>query len=711
MINLKENVDAFIKHVKEKYDPNLPLVFWIDLFCGAGGTSTGIHLSNAKNVFVAACVNHDKNAINSHAENHPYSLHFTEDIRDFAVVTQLKSMVEKLRDVFPGCKIKIWASLECTNFSKAKGGMSRDADSRTLAEHMFMYTILNPDVFWFENVREFMAWGPLDENGKPVSKKNGVDYLAWVNKLQSYGYGYDFKILNSADFGAYQSRERLFIQFPKKGIPFAWPEQTHSKKGSTNDLFSMPKWKPVREVLDLEDEGVSIFSRKKPLSENTEKRILAGLEKFVAKGENSFIKKYYSGRPAGKVISVDGPAGTVKTIDGQAIVKVDPFSMQYNSGNDSNRVKSLDEPVGTITTGNSHAVVFPETKDVEVSCNCGNIWITSEDKYQKEPCSKCGGFEGHITFLNTYYNNTAPKSIEDPSPVVTTKDRISKIDVKFILDYQYGSTAHSIEQPSATLLTKDKFAKIDVKFIDQQYGNSKPSSIELPIGTLTGNPKFALINTQFISNQYSGGGQHTDIDGTCSAVLNVPKQNLLTTNQWVMNTNFKNVGKSLDEPSSTLTASRRHPYLVNANSSTCPPISLDIPSPSITSRTHLLINPSWFGNTSTIEEPSCTVIARQDKSPLYLLAAEYGPIAWVVFEEDSETMIKIKEFMVRHNISDIKMRMLKIQELKQIQGFPKDYKLIGTQTEQKKYIGNAVEVNMAKALALADYDLELKIAA
>jgi DNA (cytosine-5)-methyltransferase 1 len=53
--------------------------------------------------------------------------------------------------------------------------------------------------------------------------------------------------------------------------------------------------------------------------------------------------------------------------------------------------------------------------------------------------------------------------------------------------------------------------------------------------------------------------------------------------------------------------------------------------------------------------------------------------------------------------------MLNIPELKQIQGFPRDYKLIGTQTEQKKYIGNAVEVNMAKALAVADYEMENKL--
>ncbi len=57
--------------------------------------------------------------------------------------------------------------------------------------------------------------------------------------------------------------------------------------------------------------------------------------------------------------------------------------------------------------------------------------------------------------------------------------------------------------------------------------------------------------------------------------------------------------------------------------------------------------------------------------------------------------------MAIYGIADIKMRMLKIPELKQIMGFPKNYKLVGTQAEQKKYIGNAVEVNMARVLCEA----------
>lgn len=60
-------------------------LLYIDLFCGAGGTSTGVELAKDENgqkiAKVIACVNHDANAIASHAANHPDALHFTEDIR------------------------------------------------------------------------------------------------------------------------------------------------------------------------------------------------------------------------------------------------------------------------------------------------------------------------------------------------------------------------------------------------------------------------------------------------------------------------------------------------------------------------------------------------------------------------------------------------------------------------------------------------------
>lgn len=96
--------------------------------------------------------------------------------------------------------------------------------------------------------------------------------------------------------------------------------------------------------------------------------------------------------------------------------------------------------------------------------------------------------------------------------------------------------------------------------------------------------------------------------------------------------------------------------------------------------------------------------------PSFVKIASDGNIIIEVYESDIPIVKKIKEFMAMYQIVDILMRMLKIPELKRIMGFPENYKLIGTQAEQKKYIGNAVEVGMAKALceALARKLIELK---
>ena len=89
-----------------------------------------------------------------------------------------------------------------------------------------------------------------------------------------------------------------------------------------------------------------------------------------------------------------------------------------------------------------------------------------------------------------------------------------------------------------------------------------------------------------------------------------------------------------------------------------------------------------------------------DKMPPYLISTENG-VGIEIYDTDSKMTTKIKEFMAVYGIVDIKMRMLKIKELKLIMGFPENYVLKGTQAEQKKYIGNAVEVNMARVLCEA----------
>lgn len=538
-------------------------IFVIDLFCGAGGLSEGVEearLNGRKCAKVVCCVNHDKNAILSHDANIPDALHFIEDIRTLEL-SPINAIVERIRQLYPDAMIMLHASLECTNFSKAKGGQPRDADSRTLAEHLFHYIdVIDPDYIQIENVEEFISWGDMDENGKPISMDKGRLYQKWVRNVKKYGYNFEHRILNAADYGAYTTRKRFFGIFAKKGLPIVFPEPTHCK-GGRNDMFSkLEKWKPVKEVLDFSDEGTTIF-REKPLSEKTLERIYAGLIKFVAGGKDAFLIKYNSMSRTGKYNApgVDEPCPVVATQGRLGVAQVCFLSKQF-SGHPESKNVSVEEPAGAITCKDHHA------------------------------------------FVSAYYGNGHNHSVELPAPTVTTRDRL---------------------------------ALIESRFLDMQYGNGSPASLESPAGTLTTNPKLNLVSCQ----------------------------------PWIMNTAFSNIGSSIEEPSQTITANRKW---------------------------HYLMNPQFNSAESSVDNPYFTLIARMDKMPPYLVATETGQVAIEIYETDSPMTRKIKEFMALYGIVDIKMRMLRIPELKRIMGFPEDYVLVGTQADQKKFIGNAVEVTQAR---------------
>lgn len=569
-------------------------LFMIDLFCGAGGLSEGVEearLDGNRCAKVVCCVNHDKNAILSHDANIPDALHFIEDIRTLEL-SPISTIVERIRQLYPDAMIMLHASLECTNFSKAKGGQPRDADSRTLAEHLFRYIdVIDPDYIQIENVEEFMSWGDMDEKGKPISMDKGRLYQKWVRNVKKYGYNFEHRILNAADFGAYTTRKRFFGIFAKKSLPIVFPEPTHCK-GGRQDMFSkLEKWKPVKEVLDFSDEGTTIF-REKPLAEKTLERIYAGLIKFVAGGKDAFLSRYNTVRPQDTCKSVDEPCGVLTTENRFAKVQVSFLSKQF-SGHPESKNVSVEEPAGAITC-----------KD-------------------------------HHVFVSAYYGNGHNHSVDLPAPTVTTKDRMALIESRFMCSYNFKDTGKDINQPCPTLLTKDRLSLV----------------------------------SPFFMNQYSGGGQVSDINSPCPAVTTTPKQNLVTCQPWIMNTAFSNVGSSIEEPSQTITANRKW---------------------------HYLMNPQFNSVGGSVDSPCFTLIARMDKMPPYLVATESGQVAIEIYDNDSPMTVKIKEFMALYGIVDIKMRMLRIPELKKIMGFPEDYVLIGTQADQKKFIGNAVEVTQAK---------------
>lgn len=618
-----------------------PIFLIVDLFCGAGGTTTGFVQAQVEGNTIAkviACVNHDPIAIKSHWANHPEVKHFEEDIRTLDL-TELIQVVAFQKSLYPNAHLILWASLECTNFSKAKGGQPRDADSRTLADHLHRYVAaLSPDYIQIENVVEFMSWGPLDENGKPVSRKNGSDWMRWRSVMRGdvfgneYVYKDEWKELNSANYGAYTSRNRLFGVFAKPWLPICFPDATHSKKPSQLSMHGdLKKWKAVKDVLNFKDEGESIFTRKKPLSDKTLERIFAGLIKYIAKGDKAFISKYFSGRPKGKVNSVEDPGSTVTTFGGSSLVQAKSFSDL-----------SVEQPAGAITTIDHHALVQasfiaqrntgdPDSKIVDIDGPARTLTGT-------------GGNQDLVIAFMVKYNSTDkngnyyPPDLNGPAPVITTQNRLYLASAKFLAAYYgNGDNVSSVENPCPVIPTKDRFVLVQPQyFIDKHFGTAQNQSIDSPAGTILPTDKHRLVQVE----------------------------------PFIMPTNFSNTPKSVHEPSPTITADRHH---------------------------HYIVNPSHGGHTTSTEAPCPVIVARQDKAPLYLILAEKGVVAVEVYATDSEAMIRIKQFMVMYGLVDIKMRMLRVLELLSIQGFPQGYILEGNQSDQKKFIGNSVVPQVVKA--------------
>ncbi|MEX0662092.1 MAG: DNA cytosine methyltransferase [Balneolaceae bacterium] len=428
---------------------NRPIILFIDLFCGAGGVTTGAvqaRLGKYIPVKVVACVNHDPLAIESHEYNHPGTIHFSEDIRKLDA-GRLTRIIDYYRQKYPNAIVALWASMECTNYSKAKGGMPRDADSRSLPDEMDRYiNAIDPDYFLWENVQEFMCWGPLDENGKPLSRKNGKDWLAWQKRIKSLGYRHEWKMLNAADYGAHTKRKRLFGIFAKDGFPIAWPKPTHSDNRDGNNMFGELKpWNAVKECLNFEIEGKSIFTRKKELVEKTLKRVIAGMRKYVANGDG-FIYKYYSN--GDNTESLDQPSGTITTKDRMALVQ-SAFLDKGFSGVHNHQ--SINDPSGALPTKDHYSVVKATWLDKQFSSPLNHQSISV-------PAGSIMPNDKHCmvqAFLDLQFSQgTRHQSINQPAGALLTVPKMNLVKVKsaFLMNPQFSSKGGSIEDPCFTLI-------------------------------------------------------------------------------------------------------------------------------------------------------------------------------------------------------------------------------------------------------------------
>lgn len=316
----------------------------VDLFCGAGGESQGIHWAAEKmgKEIEMFAVNHWERAIETHSFNFPGDEVICRNIED----------VNPSRVVPHGHVELLWASPACTHFSVARGGKPMDEQSRvtpfTILDWLDKLTV---DRVIIENVPEFQTWGPLCKDNRPIPEGKGETFQAFINMMASLGYDIDYKVLNAADYGAPTTRRRLFIQATRKGSGkrIMWPEQTHYNPLDT--LFSgNNQWVPARDIIDWALPSQLIHERKKPLADKTMKRIMQGIERYWGEGAKPFITRYNGGENRNH--SIDEPIPTLDTSNRYGLVE--PLLMEYYG---NGVCKPVSVPVGTVTTRERFALI------------------------------------------------------------------------------------------------------------------------------------------------------------------------------------------------------------------------------------------------------------------------------------------------------------------------------------------------------------------
>lgn len=408
-----------------------------DLFCGAGGTSTGLALACRKAGYDVdlLAVNHWNIAVQSHYANHPWARHMCASVEQ----------VDPRKEI-PGGRLDILvASPECTQHSGARGGRPVNDQLRASAWHILRWCeLIRIDNILIENVREFRDWGPLGANGKPLKSRRGETYQAFIGALRAMGYTVEDRILNAANYGDATTRQRLFIIARKGRRPIVWPEPTHSPD----------RWRAAREIIDWSLEGESIFTKKKPLRLSTLRRIAAGFRKFGGPDLEPFLVMFYGTNDAR---SIDRPLPTI-TANGQHIGICKPFILQQQSGG---APRSTDEPLPTIATKGAQSLIEPYLVPFFGEREGQAPRTHSIDKPLPAVTSHGAGglVQPYLVPLNHGEKDSRSYSVEKPLPTITGFDALGIIQ-PYLVKYFGTGIAKSISKPLDTITTKDRFGLV-----------------------------------------------------------------------------------------------------------------------------------------------------------------------------------------------------------------------------------------------------------
>ncbi len=645
----------------------------VDNFAGGGGASTGIEMATGRSVDIA--INHDENAIAMHTTNHPDTLHYCESVFDIDPVAATAGRPVGLA----------WFSPDCRHFSKAKGSKPVKKEIRGLAWIVIRWALRTRfRCGILENVEEFKTWGPLvadaEGNERPCPERSGETFAAFVSMLTTgidaahpalaeccevlgiaagcddhqrlvtgLGYVVDFRELRACDYGAPTIRRRFFMVMRCDGKSVVWPEPTHGDPKSLEvQSGKLKSWRTAAECIDWSIPCQSIFERKRPLAENTLRRIARGLQRFVLTSPSPFIVKcnHTSTKTSYDCFrgqSLGEPLQTITKTHGYALVA--PHITKFRTGTTG---QECDAPISTITAGssdrpggNGHAMGMVEATLTPFIAGAGG------SEYQAKP-----------------------RGADMPMHTILKESRAALVAP--VIARQFGaSIGHRADEPSATITAGGggKSQLVAPTLIQVGYGEGPgqaPRALDLDksLGTVTaGGNKFAIAAAHLIKHyggNYTGPG--TRLDEPTHTVTTTDHHALVSSHLVKLRGTCKD-GQAVTEPMPTITAGGLHIGEVRA---------------------FLL---KYYGN----EKEGLST-----NDPLH-----------TVTTNDRFGLVTVEG--IDYRIVDIGMRMLQPHELYAAQGFPEWY-IIDQDYKGKKYAkdkqvarcGNAVPPPFAEALVRAN---------
>ena len=447
----------------------------VDSFAGGGGASTGIELATGRPVDIA--INHDPDAILMHKTNHPHTEHIQASVWDVDPV-----------EVCAGRPVGLlWASPDCKHFSKAKGGKPVDKHIRGLAWIVLRWAgTVRPRVIILENVEEFQTWGPV-RRGRPVKSKAGQTFTKWLEQLRDLGYDVEWRELVAADYGAPTTRKRFFLIARCDGRPIAWPEPTHAPADSPEAKAGLRKpWRSAAEIIDWSLPCPSIFDTRKevrdkygltaqrPLSPNTMRRVIRGVDKFVIRSSAPYVV-HAAERP--------GERGGCR-----------PYIIQYHTERHEHvRGQDVTEPLMTIDAANRYGLAAASLTAYYGAERHGQ---NAKAPLRTVTARDHAGLT--LASLVKYYGSDQHgQNIGDPLHTVTAKDREAVLAANMAKFYggNYSGEGSKMSDPLHTVTAVDHNALTATHMVKMK-GTNLGGPMSEPVQTITaGGGHFGVVTT------------------------------------------------------------------------------------------------------------------------------------------------------------------------------------------------------------------------